>query len=90
LPRCDAEQHAAENVEGAVRVQIVGRIPRSKVPLGPVNIPIQACTNVGVEFARRGRMKASTKLKPMMSTSQRLNKRYPASPSQPDLVACRA
>ena len=45
------------------------------MPAGPLNIPIQACTNAGDAVATCGRMKASTKLKPMMSTSQRLSRR---------------
>ncbi len=45
------------------------------MPAGPLNIPIHAVTNPGDEVATRGRIKASTKLKPMISTSQRLSMR---------------
>ncbi len=69
---------------GAVSVQSVGRTPRSIVLAVLLNMPIQPSTNVGAVVANRGKMKASTKLKPMTSTIQRLSMTKPTRPSQPD------
>ena len=46
---------------------LIGLVP-------PLNIFIQPSTNAGVAVVICGRTKASTKLKPMMSTIQRLNR----------------
>ena len=51
---------------------------------------IQPSTNAGVAVAICGRTKASTKLKPAMSTNQKLNRMKPTRPSQPAFRACLA
>ena len=43
---------------------------------------------VGTAVATRGKMKASTKVKPMTSTNQRVSRTKPTRPSQPDSFTC--
>ena len=68
----------------------VGRIPRSTGLGMLLNIPSKPVTNAGDSVTRCGRIKASTKEKPVTSVIQTLNKRKPARPNQPDFSACRA
>jgi len=60
---------------GAVSVHTMGMAPRSIGLADPFSIPIQLSTNCGAAVAISGRIKTSVKVKPAMSTSQRLNRR---------------
>ncbi len=73
---------------GADSVHNVGSAPRWNWLEPPLNIFIQASMNDGVAVAKCGKMKASTKLKPMMTTIHRLNRTNPTRPSQPAFTAC--
>ena len=66
---------------GPVMLHRVDRAPSFTVLAEPASIPNEPSTNGGSEVANRGQTAASTKLKPIISTSQRLSMTNPGQTS---------